>query len=377
MEGFDPKTSFGHEVSKRYDTRPRGDEEETVAFLAKLADGGDALELAVGTGRIALPLSQAGLRVDGIELSPDMVDRMREKPGGNAIEVTIGDMSRASTGHRYRLVYLVYNTIGNLLTQDDQVACFQNAARHLDPGGVFALECRIPTAPARPGHQFVDAEEISADNVVLGVCHYDPVTQILDNNHVRIGAAASCSHRSASAWPTRPNSTSWPASPGSGCARDGADGTANPSPPPAGATSAFTSEHPAGNRAWKRTRAHALQNSTYQQHQIVPRALPVRDLPARSPSAAIAGHARSHGSGSYQVDAHDPVAGGRDSAAAARVHDRLRTPAERVTAGSSCRAGGGHRMVRAAGRRFCGTRRRFRRSRRPARWRPRRAVARG
>jgi SAM-dependent methyltransferase len=188
MEGFNPKNSFGYEVSKRYDTHPRGDEEETAAFLAKLAGGGGVLELAVGTGRIALPLSQAGLRVDGIELSKAMVDRMREKPGGNAIDVTIGDMSRASTGRRYRLVYLVYNTIGNLLTQDDQVACFQNAARHLDPGGVFALECRIPTAPARPGHQFVDAEEINVDNVVLGVCHYDPVTQILDNNHVRIGA---------------------------------------------------------------------------------------------------------------------------------------------------------------------------------------------
>jgi SAM-dependent methyltransferase len=188
MEGFDPKDSFGHEVSKRYDARPRGDEEETVAFLAKLAGGGDALELAAGTGRIALPLRQAGPRVDGIEQSQAMVDRMREKPGGNDIDVTIGDMSRASTGHRYRLVYLVYNTIGNLLTQDDQVACFQNAARHLEPGGVFALECRVPTAPARPGHQFVDAEEISVGDVVLGVCHYDPVTQILDNNHVRISA---------------------------------------------------------------------------------------------------------------------------------------------------------------------------------------------
>jgi SAM-dependent methyltransferase len=188
MEGFDPRNSFGYEVSKRYDAQPRGDEAETTAFLATLAGGGDALEFAVGTGRIALPLSQAGLRVDGIELSRAMVDRLREKPGGNAIDVTIGDMSQVSTGRRYRLVYLVYNTIGNLLTQDGQVACFQNAARHLEPGGVFALECRIPTAPARPGHQFVDAEVIGVGNVVLGVCHYDPVTQILDNNHVRIGA---------------------------------------------------------------------------------------------------------------------------------------------------------------------------------------------
>ena len=82
MEGFDPATSFGYEVSKRYDEDARGDEEETVAFLARLAGQGDALEFAIGTGRIALPLMAAGVRVDGIELSPDMVDRMREKPDG-------------------------------------------------------------------------------------------------------------------------------------------------------------------------------------------------------------------------------------------------------------------------------------------------------
>src|SRR5690349_20307946 len=137
MEGFDPKTSFGYEVSQRYDDDLRGDEDETVTFLARLAGGRDALELAVGTGRIALPLTAAGLRVDGVELSRDMVDRMREKPGGNAIDVTIGDMSRTCTSRRYGLVYLVYNTIGNLLTQNDQVRCFQNAARHLAGDGAF------------------------------------------------------------------------------------------------------------------------------------------------------------------------------------------------------------------------------------------------
>jgi SAM-dependent methyltransferase len=189
MEGFDPSTSFGHDVSKRYDAvDTRGDEEETVAFLARLAGRQDALEFAVGTGRIALPLMRAGVRVDGIELSRDMVDRMREKPGGDAVEVTIGDMSRVSTGRSYGLVYLVYNTIGNLLTQDDQVRCFQNAARHLAGGGVFVLECRIPAAPARPGHQYVDAERIAAGHVLLDVCRYDPVTQVLDENHVRISA---------------------------------------------------------------------------------------------------------------------------------------------------------------------------------------------
>jgi SAM-dependent methyltransferase len=189
MKGFDPATSFGYDISKRYDADDtRGDEKETVAFLAQIAGRRDALEFAVGTGRIALPLTQCGVRVDGIETSRHMVDRMREKAGGNKVEVTIGDMSRVTTGRTYRLVYLVYNTIGNLLTQDDQVRCFENAARHLSDDGVFVLECQVPTAPSRPGHQFVDAEHIAVDHVVLDVCRYDPVTQILDENHVRTGA---------------------------------------------------------------------------------------------------------------------------------------------------------------------------------------------
>jgi SAM-dependent methyltransferase len=180
-------TSFGHTESLRYDDEDtRGDEEQTVAFLARLAGGREALEFAVGTGRIALPLAAAGVAVDGIEMSPHMVERLREKPGGDAITVTVGDMSRISTWRTYGLVYLVYNTIGNLLTQDDQVRCFENAARHLTDDGVFVLECQVPTAPSRPGHQFVDPEIIGVNHVVLDVCRYDPVWQILDENHVHL-----------------------------------------------------------------------------------------------------------------------------------------------------------------------------------------------
>jgi SAM-dependent methyltransferase len=200
MKGFDPRTSFGHETSLDYDAvSRRGDEEETVAFLAGLAGGGAALELAVGTGRIALPLMKAGVRVDGIELSKDMVDRMREKPGGDQVEVVMGDMSRVTTGRSYGLVYLVFNTIGNLLTQEDQVRCFENAARHLTDDGVFVVECRVPTAPARPGHQFIDVERLDA-------------------------------------------------SPACGCATGGEGGTASRSPPPAGATSASTSTRTTGDQ---------------------------------------------------------------------------------------------------------------------------------
>ena len=189
MEGFDPRTSFGYETSKRYDAvEMRGDEEETVAFLAPLAGQHGALEFAIGTGRIALPLTRAGVQVDGIEQSQHMVDRMREKPGGEDVSVVIGDMARAGIGRKYGLVYLVYNTIGNLLSQDDQVRCFENAARHLTDDGVFVLECRVPSAPARPGHQFVNAERVAAGQVTLDIGRYDPVTQLLDENHVRISA---------------------------------------------------------------------------------------------------------------------------------------------------------------------------------------------
>ena len=189
MEGFDPKKSFGDEISKRYAAaETRGDEEETVAFLARLAGGRHALEFAIGTGRVALPLIRSGVNVDGIEQSPHMVDRMREKAGGEEVHVVIGDMASVEMGRKYGLVYLVYNTIGNLLTQDDQVRCFQNAARHLAPDGVFVLECRVPSAPTRPGHQFVDAEHLAADRVTLEVGRYDPVTQLLDVNHVHITA---------------------------------------------------------------------------------------------------------------------------------------------------------------------------------------------
>jgi SAM-dependent methyltransferase len=185
VDGFDPATSFGPDVSHRYDDHLRGDETETVEFLAELAQGGSALEFAIGTGRIALPLAARGIRVDGIEQSPDMVARLREKSGGEVLDVTMGDMASVGAPGRYRLVYLVFNTIYNLLTQDAQVRCFENAARHLTDDGVFLVEAGVPSAWLR-GNQFVDVERVANDEVVLDVNRYDPVTQILDENHVTL-----------------------------------------------------------------------------------------------------------------------------------------------------------------------------------------------
>jgi SAM-dependent methyltransferase len=140
---------FAGEVAVRYDDGlgamgTAAVIQRTVEVLAELADGGPALELAVGTGRIALPLAALGVPVSGIELSPDMVAELRAKPGGDQIPIAIGDMTRTQVDGAFRLVYLVYNTIGNVETQDRQVACFANAAGHLAPGGCFVIEVGVP-----------------------------------------------------------------------------------------------------------------------------------------------------------------------------------------------------------------------------------------
>ena len=189
MEGFDPAESFGTSVAERYNDHPRGDEESTASFLAKRAQGGRALEFAIGTGRIALPLVALGVEVDGIELSHDMVARLRAKPGGERREVTMGDMSVATTGRRYNLVYLVYNTLFNLLTVDDQIRCFENAARHLSGDGIFVVETAVPHAWIQSGQSdYVHAEHIGMDSVTLDVARYDPATQLFEENHIVLSA---------------------------------------------------------------------------------------------------------------------------------------------------------------------------------------------
>ena len=140
---------FAGEVAARYDLTlgamgSPGVLGPTVDLLAELAGTGAALEMAVGTGRIALPLAARGVPVSGIELSPDMAAQLRAKPGGDGIPVTLGDMTTTRSRGAFRLVYLVFNTIGNVETQDRQVACFENAAAHLEPGGCFVIEMAVP-----------------------------------------------------------------------------------------------------------------------------------------------------------------------------------------------------------------------------------------
>ncbi len=185
MPHYDPASYFGPEAARRYDDQPRGDEADAVRLLTELVREGRALEFAIGTGRIALPLTERGIEVHGLELSPHMVEQLRAKPGGADLPVTVGDMASTHVEGQFRLVYLVYNTIFNLLTQDDQVACFQNAARHLTADGAFLVETAVPSAWIDPPN-YVKPEWIAADAVGFDVARYDPVTQILDENHVRL-----------------------------------------------------------------------------------------------------------------------------------------------------------------------------------------------
>lgn len=187
MKGYEPGMSFTEETLEIYDDGLRGDEDDAVAFLAELAGDGPALELAVGTGRIALPLAARGIRVDGIDISPAMVARLRAKPGGEEMAVTMGDFADVGVEGTYRLIYVVYNTMFNLLTQDDQVRCFANVADHLTDDGSFVIEAGVPNFLYQlRDHQYVEAEAIEVDEVRLDVLRHDPATQMLEESHVSL-----------------------------------------------------------------------------------------------------------------------------------------------------------------------------------------------
>jgi SAM-dependent methyltransferase len=155
-----------------------------VAFLAELARGGAALEFAIGTGRIALPLAALGVAVHGIDLSTAMVARLRGKPGADAIEVTIGDIATTTVPGSFTLVYLVFHTIMNLTTQEAQVACFRNAAAHLSPGGCFVVEVAVPDLRRLPPGETIRPFRVSEDR--WGFDEYEVATQAMTSHHLEI-----------------------------------------------------------------------------------------------------------------------------------------------------------------------------------------------
>jgi SAM-dependent methyltransferase len=186
--GVLPEEIWTVEVAQRYDTPGTGMFarevlEPTVDRLAALAGGGRALEFAIGTGRVAVPLRERGVPVTGIELSRPMLDQLRTKADETRIPVIVGDMATATAPGRYALVYLVYNTISNLLTQAAQIACFRNAARHLAPGGRFVIELWVPELRKLPPGQ--QAVVCHAEPGYLGVDTYDVVRQLVVSHHVR------------------------------------------------------------------------------------------------------------------------------------------------------------------------------------------------
>jgi SAM-dependent methyltransferase len=181
-----PEDRFGERVAARYDegvaelSEPAA-VDPVVELLAGLAGPGRALELGIGTGRIALPLARRGVPVHGIDLSEAMVARLRAKPGGESIGVTIGDFAAATAEGTFSLVYLVFNTIMNLNTIDAQIACFENAAAHLAAGGCFVIEVVVPDLQRLPPGETIRPLYLSEDAV--GFDEYDVVSQGLISHH--------------------------------------------------------------------------------------------------------------------------------------------------------------------------------------------------
>jgi SAM-dependent methyltransferase len=188
---------FGEGVAARYDDDAADMYdpavlEPAVDFLAGLAGDGRALELGVGTGRIALPLAERGVDVHGIDLSSAMLARLRAKPGADRVGLTRGDFSTTSVEGTFRLVYLVFNTIGNLTTQDAQVACFRNAAAHMEPGGCFVIELLVPALQRLPPGETVRPFHVS--ETYWGFDEYDVATQGLVSHHLSIADDGTAEH---------------------------------------------------------------------------------------------------------------------------------------------------------------------------------------
>ena len=181
-----PKNYFDERIAAEYEARwshlfEPSAIEPAVAFLAEEAEGGPVLELGIGTGRLALPLNARGIPVHGIELSPAMVAEMKKQPGSDKIGVTVGDFATTKVGMTFTMAYLVRNTIMNLTTQDAQVSCFENVARHLEPGGRFVIEVVVPDLRRLPPGETVRPFDVSESH--LGFDEYDVAAQGVVSHH--------------------------------------------------------------------------------------------------------------------------------------------------------------------------------------------------
>jgi SAM-dependent methyltransferase len=194
MKDYGPET-YGDRVADVYDELYASgtaahagflDTEGAVAKLTELAGDGPALELAIGTGRLALPLAERGIEVHGIDASEAMVAKLRAKPGGERIPVTIGDFADVAVDSRYRAIFVAFNTFFALLTQEDQIRCFENAAAHLTDDGVFAIEVFVPDLARFDRNQRVNANIVDIDRVMIDVAQHNPIKQTVASQHVMV-----------------------------------------------------------------------------------------------------------------------------------------------------------------------------------------------
>lgn len=183
MEGYN-ETTYGQRVAGVYDEWYAELDEASIDLLAELAEGGMALELGIGTGRVALPLGQRGVDVHGVDASEAMVEKLRSKPGGDEISVTLGDFGGVPVEAQFDLIYVVFNTFFALLSQEAQITCFVNVASHLKADGAFLMEVFVPDLSRFRDRQTVRGERLTDDAVKLEVSRLDPVAQVVESRHV-------------------------------------------------------------------------------------------------------------------------------------------------------------------------------------------------
>src|SRR6185436_15343200 len=169
--------TYGEHLAEVYDLWFDAYEEAAIETLAELAQGGPALELGIGTGRIALPLAAKGIKVHGIDAAPAMVAKLRARPGGDSIAVTMGNFADVEAEGQFPLVFIVFNTFFALLTQEEQVRCFRNVAARLTEGGTFVIEAFVPDVARFRGGQNVRAYTVTNERVQLQAAQHDPVRQ--------------------------------------------------------------------------------------------------------------------------------------------------------------------------------------------------------
>lgn len=186
MKGFGPRT-FGELYAEEYDElHDPGTTEDCVNLIAELAQGRTILELAIGSGRVALPLKSKGFDICGFDASPEMLELLKRKPGGSEIETWVADMADFALDRKFGFAFLVFNTLYNLTTQSAQVSCFQRVADHLEPGGLFLVEAFMPYREGFERDQSLQAKRVSISTVWLEAAKHDPVTQTVDYQRIRI-----------------------------------------------------------------------------------------------------------------------------------------------------------------------------------------------